>query len=153
MWAERNRDALRFRWQVVQVSNSVFLVRSFVVGEAAWWMLWQVVQARPRPSCGLPVQCDRSPRSWQVRQIALSSVAGRCPGFRILVLSPPDSTWAAPGPWQDSQPAIPSQVVAPVLPFAVAWSAAASSSWHVAHVPGSAYPSTGAGALDGALLS
>src|SRR5262245_38651623 len=59
----------------MQVSNSFALIRSAGGGSSAWWILWQVRQLNPRPSWGLPCQCDRSPFSWQVRQIADGSAA------------------------------------------------------------------------------
>src|SRR5690349_9957989 len=54
--------------------------------------------------------CERAkllcsaPYWWQPRQRALMSAAEAFLKAKILVLSPPPSTCALPGPWQASQP-------------------------------------------------
>ena len=47
---------------------------------------------------------EYSLRLWQDRQISLDSDTVSVFGSLILVLSPPPSTWAWPGPWQLSHP-------------------------------------------------
>ena len=62
------------------------------------------VQATWRLSWLEPIQCFWPPLLWQSMQTAEESTELRVLKTLILVLSPPASAWALPGPWQPSQP-------------------------------------------------
>src|SRR6188474_1757488 len=92
-----------FTWHWTQVSLIVS-VFSCAFSDFGAWTLWQVTQPTLRPSCLPPAKLSWLVRLWHVRHAALASRSDIVAGFLILVLSPPPSTCACPGPWQLSQP-------------------------------------------------
>src|SRR5271167_4565576 len=77
--------------------------------------------------------------SWQARQ-RLVMASGFAPvNVYILVLSPPPSTCAAPGPWQPSQPWCEGSLFNVVFQCGVFSQALYTSSWQVLQVSAPTY--------------
>src|SRR5512140_3441977 len=60
-------------WHEKQTSACVALFRTLC---SLAWMVWQSVQATPRLSCWLPVQCRRSPVWWHDMHTLLRAATG-----------------------------------------------------------------------------
>src|SRR4029078_4381760 len=88
-------------WHVSQVCTAV-TVLSCARSDFGLCTLWQLAHDTLRASCMPPFHCACEPLLWQVRHVALTSLADIAVNRLILVLSPV-STCACPGPWQVSQ--------------------------------------------------
>src|SRR6185436_8495671 len=97
MWDDLWTLLTSLRWHCthVSVTDSVF---SCAFSDFGAWTLWQVTQPTLRLSCLPPSKLAWLLRLWQDRHAALASRSVIVPGFLILVLSPPPSTCAWPGP-------------------------------------------------------
>src|SRR5580658_646549 len=128
------------RWHVKQSSGSDFFSKNS--DSFAWCGEWQEMQLTSFLACSelMAFMCCEPP-AWQSRHRAFTSLAEAVSNLKILVLSPPPSTWALPGPWQLSQPChsgpfFVSSVVTKCGEFSKCWkkSLDGMSAWQVLHV-------------------
>src|SRR5580704_13268323 len=139
------------RWHVKQSSGWDFTSKNSA--SFAWCGEWQEMQLTSFFKCTelMAFMCCVPP-AWQSRQRALISCADAPLKLKILVLSPPPSTWAFPGPWQLSQPChsgpfFVSKVVTKCGEFSKCWkkSLDGMSAWQVLQVSEPTYSAGSAG--------